>query len=146
MLVGGHVAQIVLAALGDEIGLGDDGDPDLDQVGDHVVGDDGRVFDAVARVTARRPQRGERDDQLGVGDTVQRHRDIVVVVIAHPADEFVDVEPIVVQDPLTRREEMQSLRNLAAPMRHRQRRDVVGGEIRCGVGDSGDSVARRAGG
>ena len=98
------------------------------------------------RVAARRAQCGERDDQLGVGDAVQRDRDVVVVVIAHPAGELVDVEPVVVQDPLARREEVQSLRDLAAPMRHRQRHDVVGGEIRCGIGDSGDAVAGEAAG
>ena len=104
------------------------------------------MFDPVARMAARRTQCGERDDQLSVGDTVQRDRDVVVVVIAHPADEFVDVEPVVVQDALTRREEVQSLRDLTAPMRHRQRRHVIGGEIRCGVGDSGDAVAGEAAG
>ena len=79
MIVGRHIAQIVFAAFGDEVRLGDDGDPGLSQVGDHVVGDDGRVLDAVARMTARRPQGRERDDQLGVGDAMQRHRHVVVV-------------------------------------------------------------------
>ena len=64
-------------------------------------------------------QCGERDNQLSMGDAVQRDRDIVVVVIADPAGELVDVEPVVVQDPLARREEVQSLRDLAAPMCHR---------------------------
>ena len=46
----GMSPQVVLAAFGDEVGLGDDGDPEVDQVGDHVVGDDRRVLDAIARV------------------------------------------------------------------------------------------------
>ena len=34
-------------------------------------------------------------------------------MIAHPTDEFVDIEPIVVQDPLSWRKEVQPLRDLA---------------------------------
>ena len=145
MLLGGHVAQVVLAAFGDEVGLGDDGDPEVDEVGDHVVGDDRGVFDAVAGVAARRAQCGERDDQLSVGDAVQCDGHVVVVVIAHPAGELVDVEPVVVQDPLAGREEVQPLRDLAAPMGHRQCHDVIGGEVGSGVGDTGDPVRRRGG-
>ena len=86
-------------------------------------------------------QCGERDDQLSVGDTVQRDREVVVVVVGHPAGELVDVEPVVVQDPLAGREKVQSLRDFTAPMGHRQRHHVIGGEIGSGVGDTGDPVA-----
>ena len=144
MFVGGHVTQIMLAAFGDEVGLGDDGDPEVDQVGDHVVGDDRGVLDAIARVAPGGSQRGERDDKLSVGDTVQRDRDVVVVVIGHPAGELVDVEPVVVQDPLARREKVQPLGDFTAPMGHRQRHHVIGGEVGSGVGETGDPVPGEA--
>ena len=92
-----------------------------------------------------RSQRGERDDKLSVGDTVQRDRDVVVVVVAHPAGELVDVKPVVVQDPLAGREKVQPLRDLTAPMSHRQRHHVIGGEVGSGVGETGDAVRRRGG-
>ena len=60
------------------------------------------MFDAVAGLAACGPQRGEGDDQLSVGDAVQRDGDVVVVVVGHPFGELVDVEPVVVQNPLTR--------------------------------------------
>ncbi len=119
MFVGRYVPQIVLAAFGDEVRLGDDGDPGVHQVGDHIVGHDRGVFDAVAEVAARRAQRCQRDNKLGVGDAVQRDGHIMVVLIGHPSGEPVDVEPVVVQDPLARSEEVKSLRDLASPVRHR---------------------------
>ena len=67
--------------------------------------------------------------------------DGVVVVVAHPAGELVDVQPVVVQNPLAGREEVQPLRDLTAAMGHHQRHDVVCGEVRRGVGDTRDAVA-----
>ena len=54
---GGDVGQVLVAALGDEVGLGHHGDPEVGEVGNAVVGDHGRVFDAVLRVGARLAQR-----------------------------------------------------------------------------------------
>ena len=75
---------------------------------------------------------------------MQGDRDVVVVVIGHPAGELVDVEPVVVQDPLAGREKVQPLRDFTAPMCHRQRHHVIGGEVGSGIGDTGDPVAGEA--
>ena len=50
---------------------------------------------------------------------MQRDGHIMGVLIGHPSGEPVDVEPVVVQDPLARSEEVKSLHDLASPVRHR---------------------------
>ena len=111
---GGDVGQILVAALGDEVGLGDDGDPEVFEVGHAVVGHHGCVFDAVLRVGARLAQRRDRHDELGGCHTVHRHGSVGGVAFSHPCGEFFEVEVVVVQDALARCQAVHPLTQLAA--------------------------------
>ncbi len=59
------VRQVLVAAFGHEIGLGDHQDTQLDEVGQAVVGDHRGMLDAIVGVAARGPQCGDGDDRAG---------------------------------------------------------------------------------
>ena len=141
MLGGGNLVEVLITALGNEIGLGDDGDGEIGQVGQAVRGHDGGVFDAVARVGAGIAQRRDRHQQLGGGDAVDGDRAAVAVPLRDPAGKLLEVQVVVVQDPFARRQAVHVLAKIAMPVQLFEPDDVGDAEIRCGVGDSGDAVA-----
>ena len=57
------------------------------------------------------------------------------------AGEFGEIEVVVVQDALARRQAVHTLPQLAVPVRLHQLHDVADFEVRGGVGDAGDAVA-----
>ena len=137
---GGDVGQVLVAALGDEVGLGDHRDSEVFEIGDAVVGHHGRVFDAVLRVCARIAQRRERDDELDGRHAVHRDRGVGGVAFGDPGGQFVEVEVAVVQDALARRQAVHALTQFAVPVRLDQLHDVTDFEVGRGVGDAGDTV------
>ena len=104
-VVGVDLAQVVVAALGDEMRLGHDGDVQAPQVGEHLGGDHRPVFDPVTRARAGRVERGDRDDELEPGHTVERDRTVFGVRGADRLAELVDRrQRVVVEHDLDRAE------------------------------------------
>ena len=99
-----------------------------------------RVLDAVAGVRARRLQRRQGDHQLWRGHAVHGDRDVVGVPCGDPGGELVEVEIGVVQDPLAGGQAVHPLAQLAAAVCEHQLHDVLGVEIRRGVGDARDTA------
>lgn len=102
MLRGWDLGDVLLAALGDEVGLRDHRDPQLREVGQVVVGHYGSMLDAIQRMTTRGTQGRDGHHQLGRGDAVHRNRPSGAVLVGNPVRQGVQVEPIVAQDFLTR--------------------------------------------
>ena len=117
MLAGGHVGEVLVAALGDEVGLRHHRDAELDEVREAVVGHHGGVLDAVAGVAARRPQRREGDDQLRGRHAVHRDRAAGGVAVGDPRGELGEVQIGVVQDPLAGRQAVHALPQLTVSVR-----------------------------
>ena len=98
------------------------------------------MLDAVARPRARRLQCRYRHDELGRGDAVHGHRGAVVVAITDPFGECREIEVVVVQDALARRQAVHALQEFSVPVGLCELDDVLDPEIRGGVGDPGDAV------
>ena len=85
VLGGGNLVEVLITALGNEIGLGNDGHREVGHIGETIRRNDGGVFDAVARVGAGFAQRRDRHQQLRGGDAVDRDRAAVAVPLGDPA-------------------------------------------------------------
>ena len=140
VLLGRHVDQILLAAFGHEIGLGDHGDTERGEVVHTVVGHHGGVLDAVIGVATCGTQRGDGDDELGRGHAVHRHRCAVAVAAGHPVGEVVEVETVVMQDAFSRCQVVQSLPHSAVPVHLVEFDHLADIEVRGGIGDTGDAM------
>ena len=82
-----------------------------------------------------------RDDQLRGRDAVHGDRTAGVVAVADPRRQLVEVEVVVVQDALARRQAVHPLAQLAVPVRLARNSTMsLDVEIRGGVGDAGDAV------
>ena len=144
MLCGRNIDQVLIATLGDEVRLRHHGDPGGGQLGDGVVGHGRGVLDAVRWVPAGAAQRRQRHDQLRGGDAVQRDRHILGMPVTHPPGELVEIETVVVQDSLARRQKVHALTQVPAPARLGHHRRVRGTEIGRRVGQTGDTVTAQA--
>jgi hypothetical protein len=91
VLGGVDFGEVLVAALGDEIGLGHHRYPQVDEVGYAVGGHHGRVFDAAVSVRAGLAQRRDGHDKLRGGDTVVGHRAAAGVPLQDPAGELVEI-------------------------------------------------------
>ena len=139
VLGGRDVGEVLIAALGDEVGLRDHGEAQVGQVFQIVVGHQCGVLDAIQRMAAGGAQGRDGHDELGRGHAVHRHRPTGAVLLGDPADQRVQVETVVVQDLLARRQEVQPRPELTATVRHHERDHVVGVEVGGRVGDAGDA-------
>ncbi len=144
MLVSGHVGEVLRAALGDEIRLGHHQHAEVPQVGQAVVGNDGAVLDAIPRKRPRLPQRGDRDDQLHGRNTVQRNDSALPVPGADPIGQRIEVQIVVVQDALGRRQDFDALAQFAMPARLGEVHHILGSQVGGRVGDTGDTERREA--
>ena len=82
-----HIGRVLLAALGDEVRLGDDRQPA--QVRQGLGPDDRAVLDPVAGQPSREVKRGEREHELDARHAVHRRRPAGGVRAADPVGEVV---------------------------------------------------------
>ena len=141
VLGGGNLGEVLIAALGNEIGLSHHGDararrgrPDCRHR--HHRG----VLDAIARMAAGRTQGRDGHHQLGCGHAVHGHRLAAGVLVGDPLGQGRpgrDGRRAGFSCPATRKPRRWP--EFAAAMCHQQRHHVIGVEIGCGVGDPGDA-------
>ena len=92
------VAQVVMAPVGEESGLGDHRDAQTTQVVDQVGWDDRGVLDAVMSARTGIVEGGEREDQRLTGDAVHGDGATDIVCGADPVGQVVEVGQLRVGD------------------------------------------------
>jgi hypothetical protein len=150
----GDVRRVLLASLGDEVGLRDDGE--TAQVRYGLGRDHGTVLDAVTRPPPGRVKRRERQHQLHAGHAVHRGRPAGGVRRPHAVGELVQRwQPVVVEHDLHRpeadtavrrrgeagrRHAVQALPDRAVGPGGGERREIGVGQLGGGVGETGDTA------